>query len=418
MISYQTRKQERSAFPLIQTKLKVGKPGDKYEQEADKVANNVMRMPQGGTVQMKPIEEDEKISPKLQMSTLKEGQNNILQAKCKECEEDKLQMKPSIQLKSQEQGEATSGVSMQIMTSKGNGQAMDKATRSDLGGKMGYNFDNVRIHSDSKAADLSQSLGARAFTVGKDIYFNRGEYNPGNTEGKRLLAHELTHVVQQSGNGSVQREMIQKDDDAKKKKKKEPKVTTKVEVANKTDFKKDPSKNLPSVKTSTTEEREVSDSVKSTTKTTTSVSDQTGSGEIKVSDKGTGISGTVGIKGTSSFDPTVADKGVFYLKVGGKWKKFRSVLSSLSLGSSVTFSPIESPAFAVDGSAVFLPNSRIQPSLAFKLLYGEEFTGTFTAGLQYKITEDISAKAGVSLTTDSQGNLSTSAGAGLTFTLW
>ena len=64
---------------------------------------------------------------------------------------------------------------------------------------MGADFSGVKIHTDEKAASLSESLGAKAFTHGQDIYFNKGNFNPGTKEGKHLLAHELTHTIQQKG---------------------------------------------------------------------------------------------------------------------------------------------------------------------------------------------------------------------------
>jgi hypothetical protein len=64
---------------------------------------------------------------------------------------------------------------------------------------MGFDFGQVRIHKDNEAARMNQQLGARAFTYGRDIYFGAGQYNPRLAEGRRLIAHELTHVVQQGG---------------------------------------------------------------------------------------------------------------------------------------------------------------------------------------------------------------------------
>src|SRR5205814_9311657 len=63
---------------------------------------------------------------------------------------------------------------------------------------FGIDFSNVRVHSDAKADTLNRSLNAKAFTLGHDIFFSRGAYQPGSVGGNRLLAHELTHVVQQS----------------------------------------------------------------------------------------------------------------------------------------------------------------------------------------------------------------------------
>jgi hypothetical protein len=85
----------------------------------------------------------------------------------------------------------------EIMSNKGSGHGLDDNTRSFMGEKFGYDFGHVRLHNDSYAARKSNELNAEAFTIGRDVFFNTGRYNPSSGEGKRLLAHELTHVVQQ-----------------------------------------------------------------------------------------------------------------------------------------------------------------------------------------------------------------------------
>jgi len=77
-----------------------------------------------------------------------------------------------------------------------------------MSSSFGVDFRGVRVHNDSEAINMNKELHAQAFTHGSDIYFNKGKYNPQNAEGKFLLAHELTHVVQQSNN--VQRKVIQR----------------------------------------------------------------------------------------------------------------------------------------------------------------------------------------------------------------
>jgi len=73
------------------------------------------------------------------------------------------------------------------------------SVRAQMEPAFGANFGGVRVHSDSGADSLNRSLSARAFTTGQDIFFKQGEYNPGTSGGRELLAHELTHVVQQNG---------------------------------------------------------------------------------------------------------------------------------------------------------------------------------------------------------------------------
>jgi hypothetical protein len=90
--------------------------------------------------------------------------------------------------------------SSSINGQRGAGQALDKDIAEKAGGTMGQDFSDVNVHTDSQADELSQSLGATAFTTGNDIFFREGAYNPGSGDGQRLISHELTHVVQQGGN--------------------------------------------------------------------------------------------------------------------------------------------------------------------------------------------------------------------------
>lgn len=90
-----------------------------------------------------------------------------------------------------------------IEGTRGGGQALDNGVKNNIGKAMNADFSGVRVHTDSQADGLNRSLKARAFTTGKDIYFRQGEYNPGSSSGRELLAHELTHVVQQGEGGTV-----------------------------------------------------------------------------------------------------------------------------------------------------------------------------------------------------------------------
>ncbi|MDR0792150.1 MAG: DUF4157 domain-containing protein [Chitinophagaceae bacterium] len=123
----------------------------------------------------------------------------FIQRKCKDCEE-KIKLKPATsfsQKKSAEGHQATQAVSNRIEATKGKGNQLPKQTRSFMEQRMNADFSNVRIHKDADAAQMSDDLSAHAFTVGNDIYFNEGKYAPESSAGKQLLAHELTHVVQQ-----------------------------------------------------------------------------------------------------------------------------------------------------------------------------------------------------------------------------
>lgn len=89
-----------------------------------------------------------------------------------------------------------------INQARGGGAALDSNLQRQMGQGMGYDFSGVRVHTSPEADNLNQQLNAKAFTTGQDIFFKQGEYNPGSSSGKELIAHELTHVVQQ-GTGRV-----------------------------------------------------------------------------------------------------------------------------------------------------------------------------------------------------------------------
>jgi hypothetical protein len=93
-----------------------------------------------------------------------------------------------------------------IHQSRGGGQPLGENVRDQMETAIGADFGGVRVHADGQADTLSRAVNARAFTVGQDLYFRQGAYEPGSSSGRELLAHELTHVVQQSG-GGVQRKL-------------------------------------------------------------------------------------------------------------------------------------------------------------------------------------------------------------------
>ena len=86
-----------------------------------------------------------------------------------------------------------------LMSSKGSGSPLPSATREQMESSFGADFSNVRIHTGSNAVGMSKDLHAQAFTHGNDIYFNSGRYDTNSASGKHLLAHELTHTLQQGG---------------------------------------------------------------------------------------------------------------------------------------------------------------------------------------------------------------------------
>ncbi len=244
---------QRPVRRIVQAKLTIGEPGDRYEQEADRVAASVVQqinapVPQQSTqsqsVQREatPDEEDELMNkPDISAIQRQEEQEEEIQAKPEitalqrqEEQEEEIQAKPNVsdlgrsplptqvqreampeeeelQTKSILQrreaiggGEASTDVESAINSAKGGGQPLEAGLQKSMGQAMGADFSGVKVHTDAQADQLNQSVQARAFTTGQDVFFRSGEYNPGSRGGQELLAHELTHVVQQSG-AAVQR---------------------------------------------------------------------------------------------------------------------------------------------------------------------------------------------------------------------
>jgi hypothetical protein len=115
-------------------------------------------------------------------------------------DKDKLQMKPIVQRQSVGSGlEVTPDLETSIQQSRSTGQPLSATVQKPMEKAFGFDFSGVRVHTDQQSNQLNQSLQAAAFTTGQDIFFSQGKFNPSSSEGTRLLAHELTHVVQQSG---------------------------------------------------------------------------------------------------------------------------------------------------------------------------------------------------------------------------
>ena len=175
----------------MQAKLKIGQPGDKYEQEADRVADAVMRMSEV-QLQVDP-EEEEPIQAKPfagQITPLVQKQSEPVE---EEEEEKQIQPKSNTDMTPQ----VTPGIAHDIHSFKGTGQLLPTSERAFFEPRFGRDFTNVRVHTNEQAARASQSINAQAFTLGRDIVFGSGQYLAGNERGNKLLAHELTHVVQQ-----------------------------------------------------------------------------------------------------------------------------------------------------------------------------------------------------------------------------
>lgn len=155
--------------PVIQPKLAVNEPDDQYEQEADAVAEAVMRMSAADA----PPDDDEQPNapPSIQTTRLQRSGNDI----------------PNV----------TPDLETNIDSLRGRGEPLSAEDQTFFESRMGADFSDVRVHTDDTAAQTAQDLNARAYTTGLDIAFNEGEYEPDTEDGRQLLAHELTHVVQQ-----------------------------------------------------------------------------------------------------------------------------------------------------------------------------------------------------------------------------
>lgn len=159
---------------VIHAKLKMGQPGDKYEQQADRMAEQVIHVPDP-KVQRQPEEEEELIQTKLVGDTQVQFQG--------------------------ENPEVTPDLESRINSMKGGGEPLSQSERAFFVPRFGKDFSQVRVHKDTGVAETTRAVNAQAFTIGRDVFFGAGQYSPGTPTGKKLLAHELTHVIQQDFHG-------------------------------------------------------------------------------------------------------------------------------------------------------------------------------------------------------------------------
>jgi hypothetical protein len=181
---------EFSKINIIQPKLKISQPEDIYEQEADRVAEKVMRM---------------SVSDDSSMPTISTNEESVdrkcIACKMKEKEEEKEKMNVSRKLSSTVSNlEASDEITNEVVNIHSNsvGFSLDTDTKGFMESRFGYDFSNVRIHADERAARSANLVNALAYTVGNDIVFGEEHHKPSTLEGRRLLAHELTHIVQQN----------------------------------------------------------------------------------------------------------------------------------------------------------------------------------------------------------------------------
>jgi len=234
-------KSEQPAFfgNTIQPKLEVSRPDDPQEKEADAMADRVMRMPDTALVQPQKQDEQEQVQRKEEEDETLQTSREINGPVCSNCTEkgtiqtkyagtlfrqvadnkegayyadDGLHADAEVQRKAiglhrsdviqlsgrgPPAGLPHMSFEQNLSSSKGGGSALPETTRTFMESRFGADFGGVRIHTGEKAQELSQTIHAHAFTHGNDIYFNQGKYNPDSASGGNLLAHELTHTLQQ-----------------------------------------------------------------------------------------------------------------------------------------------------------------------------------------------------------------------------
>jgi hypothetical protein len=183
----QNESSDSSTVPSLQTKLAINSPNDIEEQEADAMADKVMRMPDQTRIQRK-CDECEKEE--------EETQGKSLASTVQRKESGKVFM-------------ASDSVTNKIDSSKAGGNSMDETILSFMENRFNADFNHVKIHTNNESIQMNRELNAKAFTVNNNIYFNEGQYQPNSSEGKRLLAHELTHTIQQGQEG-IGRKHIQR----------------------------------------------------------------------------------------------------------------------------------------------------------------------------------------------------------------
>lgn len=179
----------------LRAKLTVGPPGDRYEQEADRVADQVMRMPDPHahrkTPGHAPLERSDLDGAAGSGPIQRSDSGRRLD------EDERLQAEAQPGATPTVSGETASG----IQSLRGRGRSLPERSRSFFEPRFGFDLREVKIHDDAEAARLASNVLARAFTIGRDVVFGAGQYRPDTADGMRLMAHELTHVVQQEAAG-------------------------------------------------------------------------------------------------------------------------------------------------------------------------------------------------------------------------
>jgi len=180
----------------VQRKLTLGTPGDMYEQEADRVARQVVDDIHSSPLREQNPQPEEERKPEVG-------------------EAGRVQRQITVRASGDAGGELSSEWEGEFQRAKSGGQRLSPTVKEPMERAFGADFGGVRVHTEAQADNLARSIQAKAFTTGQDVFFRQGEYEPGSRGGQELLAHELTHVLQQkekhgkrekeTGNDGIQR---------------------------------------------------------------------------------------------------------------------------------------------------------------------------------------------------------------------
>jgi hypothetical protein len=177
----------------LQKKLKINQPGDAFEQEADRVADKVMRMTNPGSTL--PLTHPVRSSAGLQRCSCGSGSTG---EECEGCKSQAMRLQRASAVASEA---ATTGtmtaptIVHDVLNSPG--RPLDAGTRRFMEPRFGHDFGGIRIHTGGQAVESAQAIQALAYTVGKNMVFGHGQYVPESSAGRHLIAHELTHIIQQ-----------------------------------------------------------------------------------------------------------------------------------------------------------------------------------------------------------------------------
>ncbi len=202
----------RALVGAIQTKLEVGPAGDRYEREADSVAKSVVSSLGAAPTQRQPGEEELMMS-RIQRQGIEDEE--LLQGKWlqrQSIEDEELMMSrisrsmDAEPIVGAEGGGLDAATESAISSARSGGRGLDAPVRREMESAFGVDFSGVRVHTGQQADSLNSSMQARAFTTGSDMFIRSSDYSPGTRSGKELIAHELTHVVQQGAARSLEQE--------------------------------------------------------------------------------------------------------------------------------------------------------------------------------------------------------------------